>query len=311
MTTDEYIYMNKRSYFIIIIILIIVIVFTSSVYTFYQSPTNESMEKIKIVVTIVPQAEFVEKIGGDLVSVTILVPPGASPHTYEPTPSQMKDVAQADMYAIVGSGIEFELVWMQKIIETNPQMLLVDCSQDIHLIDTTNSHEFKEHEDEHRGKDPHIWLSPRNAIIIVENIYRGFITLDPDNREYYSQNKDSYIEILEELDRDLVETFSNLKIKKFMVYHPSWGYFAYDYNLEQIPIEEEGKLPTPEGIAHLIDQAKEHNIKVIFATPEFETKTAETIANEIGGSVILISPLSKDYIINLTEISEEITKSLQ
>jgi zinc transport system substrate-binding protein len=161
------------------------------------------------------------------------------------------------------------------------------------------------------GKDPHIWLSPRNVVVMIESIYEGLVKLDRDNKDYYEQNKESYIDALQRLDRRLSSTFSGLSVKKFLVYHPAWGYLAHDYGLEQIPIEEEGKAPTPVGLANLVDQAKENNIKVIFATPEFETKTAEMIANEIGGSVILISPLAEDYIENLTIISEEIVKSLQ
>lgn len=297
-------------------VLISIIFASLTFYTLSNTPNVESNEKIKVIVTLVPQVEFVERIGGDKVSVTVLVPPGASPHTYEPTPSQMQEITQANMYVKMGSGIEFELTWLDKILETNPNMLIVDCSFGIQLIDINDSHkndlmEQNEYDHESVGKDPHIWLSPRNVAVMVESIYVGLVKLDRDNRDYYEQNKDSYIDALQSLDRRLSSTFSGLSVKKFLVYHPAWGYLAHDYGLEQIPIEEEGKAPTPIGLANLVDQAKENNIKVIFATPEFETKTAEMIANEIGGSVILISPLAEDYIENLTIISEEIVKSLQ
>lgn len=284
---------------------------------FYFYPSKDSItepdKKIGVIVTIVPQAEFVEKIGADKVSVVILVPPGASPHTYEPTPSQMQKVAKAKIYAKVGSGIEFELAWMDKIIATNPDMLIIDCSESIELIDITShydEHELETHENQHFGKDPHIWTSPRNAKIMVENICNGLNEIDPSNKKYYTQNKDAYINDLEETNRKLSNSFSGLKVRKFMVYHPTWGYLAKDYELEQIPIEEEGKEPNPDGIAYLIDQAKENNIKVIFATPEFQTDIAETIADEIDGTVVLASPLEKDYISMLTKISDEIARSL-
>jgi zinc transport system substrate-binding protein len=236
-----------------------------------------------------------------------MVPPGANPHTYEPRPSQMKEVALAQMYAKVGTGLDFELVWMPKIIETNPNMLVVDSSKGIQLIEMV----AQNNEDQLGGKDPHIWLSPKRAIIMVENMYEGLVKIDPDNKEYYAKNKDVYIDSLKELDRTIMQTFSGLKTKKFMVYHDSWGYLAYDYGLEQIPIKKEGKDPTPEGIANLIDQARENNITIIFASPEFETQTAKTIAKEIDGSVIMISPLAKDYINNLKRMSDEISKSLK
>ena len=300
----------------ILAITILTVLILGIMYYFHHPSTSNSKGKLSITVTILPQSEFVEKVGGDQISTIVLVPPGANPHTYEPTPSQMEQIAQADMYAKVGTPIEFELTWMEKIIETNPNMLIIDCSQGIDLIDMISpNHEYPddtlEHIEESLGKDPHIWLSPKNAITMVENIYQGIITIDPNNKEYYSKNKQTYIQELKDIDTELNDTFSDLPTKKFLVYHPSWGYLAHDYGLEQIPIEKEGKEPTPEGITHLIDQAKRDGITVIFATPEFETRTAQTVAEEIGGSVVLISPLEKEYITNLRQISIEIAKSLR
>ncbi|MCW4042442.1 MAG: zinc ABC transporter substrate-binding protein, partial [Candidatus Bathyarchaeota archaeon] len=285
--------MNRINY--IAIIFTIIVIIAVGLLSLYQSSDLDYVEKPRVVVTILPQAEFIEKIAGDKVSITTMVPPGASPHTYEPRPSQMKEVAEAKMYAKVGTGLDFELVWMPKIIETNPNMLIVDSSEGIQLI------EMGAHDNEYQlgGKDPHVWLSPKKAIIMVENLYEGLVKIDPDNKEYYAKNKDVYIDSLKELDNTIMQTFSGLKTKKFMVYHASWGYLAYDYDLEQIPIEKEGKKPTPEGIATLIDQARENNVTIIFASPEFEIQTAKTIAEEIDGTVILISPLAKDYIENL------------
>lgn len=296
--------MNRINY--IAIIFTIIVIIAVGLLSLYQSSDLDYVEKPRVVVTILPQAEFIEKIAGDKVSITTMVPPGASPHTYEPRPSQMIEVAEAEMFAKVGTGLDFELVWMPKIIETNPNMLIVDSSEGIQLI------EMGAHDNEYQlgGKDPHVWLSPKKAIIMVENLYEGLVKIDPDNKEYYTKNKDVYINSLKELDSTIMQTFSGLKTKKFMVYHDSWGYLAYDYGLEQIPIQKEGKEPTPEGIATLIDQARENNITIIFASPEFEIQTAKTISEEIDGTVILISPLAKDYIENLKRMSDEISKSL-
>lgn len=296
--------MNRINY--IAIIFTIIVIIAVGLLSLYQSSDLDYVEKPRVVVTILPQAEFIEKIAGDKVSITTMVPPGASPHTYEPRPSQMIEVAEAEMFAKVGTGLDFELVWMPKIIETNPNILIVNSSEGIHLI------EMGAHDNEYPlgGKDPHVWLSPKKAIIMVENLYEGLVKIDPDNKEYYTKNKDVYINSLKELDSTIMQTFSGLKTKKFMVYHDSWGYLAYDYGLEQIPIQKEGKEPTPEGIATLIDQARENNITIIFASPEFEIQTAKTISEEIDGTVILISPLAKDYIENLKRMSDEISKSL-
>lgn len=259
----------------------------------------EESELIHVVVTILPQAEFTEKVGGDRVLITVMVPPGASPHTYEPTPHQLVDVSKAAMYFQVGSGVEFELVWMDKLIDTNKDMVVVDCSEGIELIHT--GHEPGE---EHERYDPHIWLSLKNAQIMVENIYKGLVQVDPAHQEYYAKNKDLYIQELDNLDKEVFQALSGKKNRKIMVYHPSWAYFCRDYGLEQIPIEKEGKEPTPQGIAHVIEQAKAYGITIIFASPQFNSESAQVVAREIGGKVVLIDPLAENYLENLKKVAE-------
>lgn len=292
--------MGKR--LLLLVGTLIAILLVGAVYFYSASRTEEEAgeEKLGVVVTIPPQAEFVEEIGGDKVGVTVMVPPGASPHTYEPKASQLRKVGEAEMYAKVGSGVEFELTWTDKIIDTNKDMLVVDCSRGVTLIEAGNQHEENY---EHNGADPHIWLSPINVKIMVENIYKGLAQIDPDNGAYYQRNKLVYLEKLDKLDRVIAQTLSGKQNQKILVYHPAWAYFAKDYNLEQIPIEKEGKEPTPQGIANLIKQAKDNNITIIFASPEFSTKSAEVIANEIGGEVVLLSSLEKNYLENLRKVA--------
>ena len=251
--------------------------------------------KIVVAVTIPPEQEFVERVGGDHVRVILLVPPGADPHTYEPPPGVIADLAGADIYAVVGSGIEFELAWKEKIAAMNPGMLIVDCSRGIDLISTG--------EEDHSGTDPHIWLSPGNAKVMVENICQGLIEVDPANADEYRRNADAYQGELDALDREIAGALAESGVEKIMVYHPSWAYFARDYGLEEIPIENEGKEPSPRGIEHLIKQAKEEHITVIFASPEYSTRSAEVIADEIGGTVVLVSPLAKDYLANMRHVA--------
>ncbi len=294
-----------------------------------EKPKENVSEKIIIAVTILPQTEFVKKIGGDKVNVIVMVPPGASPHTYEPTPGQMKELSNAKIYAKVGSGVEFEIGWMNKLIDVNKKMFVVDCSEGIELIEMEHkhtheneedghehheheedghTHEHEEQEHQHGGKDPHIWLSPKNAKIMAENIYAGLIKIDPDNREYYKKNKDSYLAELDKVDGEISNNLANLENRKILVYHPAWGYFCRDYNLTQIPVEKEGKEPTLQGIANLIKQAKENNITIIFASPQFSTKSAEVILKEINGKVVLINPLSGNYTANLYEVADMFSK---
>ncbi|MBU7024316.1 MAG: zinc ABC transporter substrate-binding protein, partial [Theionarchaea archaeon] len=232
--------------------------------------------KIGVIVSILPQAEFAEKIGGDRVDVTVMIPPGASPHSYEPAPSQLAQVSKAALYCEVGSGIEFELAWMDRITSMNKDMVIIDCSKGIELISGDPDRE------DQGGTDPHIWLSPRNAATMVENIYQGLVEVDPDSTDYYTENEERYLQELETLDREIRESLPE-SLTTIMVYHPSWGYFCREYGLEQIPIEREGKEPTPQDIVHLIDLARKEHITVIFVSPQVNAQPAEVIAREIGG----------------------------
>jgi zinc transport system substrate-binding protein len=232
-----------------------------------------------------------------------MVPPGADPHTTELTPSKMTEVAEAKMYAKVGSGIEFELSYMDKIEAVNKNMLVVDCSKGIELVTSVDPNE--------PGMDPHIWVSPLNAKIMVQNICDGLVQVDPANKDYYEQNRDAYLQKLDSLDQEIRSSLANIKNRAFIVLHPSWGYFAKDYDLEQIPIEIGGKEPSAQDITRIIDEAKQRNIKIIFASPQFNPQMAEVIANEIGGKVVLIDPLAKDYIDNLRMVLDEMVQAME
>lgn len=272
---------------------------------------SQRVEKIGVVVTILPQADFVQNVGGEKVDITVMVPPGADPHTYELTPSQMVKVSKAKIYAKVGSGVEFELAWMDKIIAQNKAMLVTDCSKGIQMREIEEYHHDEDNGEHHQGEDPHIWLSPKNAKLMVGNICSGLIQVDPQNEVYYTRNRDEYLAKLDALDKDIQEGLSGLRNRRFIVFHPAWGYFAKDYNLEQIPIEIGGKEPSAKDIANLIQKAGEQNIKIIFASPEFNPRSAEVIAKEIGGRVVFIDPLAKDYINNMRLVLNELVQAME
>jgi len=276
----------------VIILLIAVILGNGCIDRTPEQQTNQDM--IVVIVSILPQADFVEHVGGDNVKVIVMIPPGASPATYEPTAGQLKAVSSAGMYAKVGSGLPFEEVWLDKISSTNPDMLVVDTSEGVDLI----------------TGDPHIWLSPRSVMVQVGNIYRGLAQVDPENEGHYYQNKEQYLHDLEELDHEINESLSGFDKRTFMVFHPSWSYFARDYNLTMMAVEIEGKEPSLGDMADLIRTAKENNIKIIFVQPQFSTRSAEVIATEIGGSVVPVDPLARDYITNLRQVADELTQSL-
>ncbi|MFC1839525.1 metal ABC transporter solute-binding protein, Zn/Mn family [Thermodesulfobacteriota bacterium] len=264
-------------------------------------------KRIKVVTTIPPVAFFIENIGSEKVEIETLIPPWGNPHTYEPTHKQMNILSKADLFVKAGSGIEFELLWMKRLIALNKKMTVCDSSESIHLIDIPdNEHEGKGDEDHHNYhyKDPHIWLSPDNAVMMSQNILRAIIDIDPSSTEYYEKNFTKLVNNLLSLKKDINKRLKNIKNRQFYIFHPAWGYFARDFNLLQIPVEYSGKEPTPARMARLIKRAKQENIRVIFTSPQFSKKSAEVIANEIDGSVVFIDPMAGDYLNNLEHIAQ-------
>ena len=278
-------------------------------------PPEVTEEKLDITVSILPQAYFVKKIGGDRFSVNVMVQPGAEPATYEPKPQQLKALSEAEAY--ISIGVPFEKAWMDKIKAANPNMMIIDSTKGIQKMEMVahHHHEGEEHEEEQEKDeetlDPHIWLSPQLVKVLSENIYQGLVQLDPTQKEEYKQNLDQFKAEIEQLDQTIKQNLAGIKNRKFIVFHPAWGYFASEYNLEQVPIEVGGQEPSASELAELIQEAKEENIKVIFAQPEFSSKDAQTIAREIGGKVLLITPLAPDWSDNLLKVSQTFAEVLK
>lgn len=265
---------------------------------------REATDQIKVATTIIPLGEFVHAVGGDRVSVTVLVPPGAEPHTFEPSPSQIRKVADADIYVENGAGLES---WMVSILNVNPSMLVVDTSRGVSLINGTGEIAGGGG----RAVDNHIWLSPRDALIQVRNICDGLTRADPAGKDYYANNTDNYIINLKELDAYLNSTFTGTKKKKFVVLHPAWTYFARDYGLTQIAIDVEEKEPGPKYLTEVVNTALANNITTVFVEPQYNPKMAEVISKEINGKVVSIDDLAPNYIENLKSVGEKIAESLR
>lgn len=275
---------------------------------------TENAAEVRAATTIIPLGEFVKAVGGDRVGVSVLVPPGAEPHTFEPSPSQIRQIADADIYVKNGLGLES---WMDNILKVNPKMVVVDSSKGVSLIADTNETDKGETDSDKAASagrtgavDMHIWLSPRRAMIQVQNICDGLIEVDPARRDYYINNRDSYIAKLRELDAYLNSTFAGTKKKKFIVLHPAWIYFASDYGLEQIAIEVEEKEPGPRYLAEIVNHARENNITTVFVEPQYNPKMAEVISKEIDGKVVSIDDLAPNYIDNMKSVGEKIAESL-
>jgi zinc transport system substrate-binding protein len=276
---------------------------------------------LKVFVSILPQKYFVEKIGGDFVEVAVMVHPGASPATYEPKPKQMVALAKSDVYFAVG--VPFETTWLQKIVATNPKMHIVYTQAGIakramkshHAQQEESKYRYGETEHgqgHHMGKDPHVWLSPPLVMQQARNILNGLETLDPTHRALYQANYKSFIVELVDLDLELKRLFQTTADKsEFMVFHPSWGYFAHAYGLEQVPIEIEGKKPKPAQLQYLIQYAKDHGIEVIFVQPQFSWQAAQTIAQATAAQIVVVDPLAPDWAENLRQIAVKLSPALR
>lgn len=275
----------------------VLLLFTLLFSTFlYAKPT--------VTVSIVPQKYFVEQIAKELLHVNVMVSPGSSPHTYEPKPSQMKELANSDAYFSIGDG--FEKAWLPKFKSTHPKLLIVDTIQGLEKIPMAeHHHEEKAHQhDEHGTPDPHVWLDPISVKIQAKNIYDALVKLYPLHVKALTQNYEAFNASLDTLDATIQNKLSNVKNRKFIIFHPSFGYFAKRYNLEQIAIEVSGKEPKPKELAKIIEEAKEENVKVIFVSPQFSQKSAQTIATQINGKVLTINPLAYEWPENMLSVAE-------
>lgn len=267
-----------------------------------------------VAVSILPQKYFVQKIAGDLLNTTVMVPPGANPATYEPTPQQMVRLTKSKLYFAVG--VPFETVWLPRFKRLNSKMAIIHTQAGIHKIPMkAHLHEpGQTHGSRVHGgiKDPHIWLSPPLVMLQARNILEGVLKIDPKNRETYETNYKNFIQELVALDLGLMNRFrKNTLNRRFMVYHPAWGYFARAYGLRQIPIEMEGKNPTPKELQALIDMARKLDIRVIFVQTQFPTKSADAIARAIGGRVMTANPLAENWAENLKQMAASFSAALK
>ena len=240
-----------------------------------------------------------------------MVGPGDNPHTYEPKPDQLKTLSDAAVY--FATGVEFEDVWMQRIAGANRAMRVVDTTVGIERLPMAAHQDEGEETDGGQtegGLDPHVWTSPRLAAQQARVMAAALAELDPAHAADYAANLAALEADIAALDAELRATLAGVQGRKFMVFHPSWGYFARDYGLEQIAVEVGGQEPSAQELAALITTARAEGIRVIFAQPEFSTTDAETIAREIGGEVLLISPLAENWLDNQRAVADAFSSAL-
>lgn len=277
-------------------------------------------EKISVFVSIPPQKYFVESIGGPHVDVSVMVAPGQVPETFEPGPAQMKRLAAAKIY--FAAGVPFESVWLQKFSAVNPGMTIVHTDARIEKKPILRHEEqgeiskikkpvFHHNRHDHGATDPHIWLSPPLVMIQARHILAGLIQASPGLQAEFEANYRSFIEQLTDLDAELRQLFADHASGLFLVFHPSWGYFADAYGLRQVSIEIEGKEPKAKDIRALIVYARDTGIRTIFIQPQFSTRQAEIIAAEIKGSLVHADPLAENWKENIRSVASALKKALR
>lgn len=261
--------------------------------------------KLQVAVSIVPQETFVKKIAGDLIDVVVMIPPGYSPANYEPSPKHMARFDASSIYFTVDVAAE------EQILDSvhNDKMAIIDLADVVddlyparYFEEDAEEDEEDDHDHDHEGRDPHMWLSPKRAIVMIESMKASLIELDPSHAAIYEENAQAYIKEIQQVDAEFKALFSELTEKTFLIYHPSYGYFADDYDLEMVSIEKEGKEATIRGIEEVIELALDKDIKVVFYQEEFDGQQAEIVAKEIGGTTIKVAPLSGDYLSELHNI---------
>ena len=265
-----------------------------------------------VMVSIPPQEYFVERIAGGRVEVDAALPPGASPATYEPGPAEMRQVAEADLYLSIG--VPFESAWLPRLESANPDLPVVATHRGVDLrpIDRYGTHADGEehgHGHGHGSPDPHIWLSPELVRVQADTIAAALTRLDPEGDSAYAANLASFGGEIDSLQAGIRAVLEAARGDTFVVFHPSWGYFADEFDLYQLPIEVQGQEPAPSELARLVEAAERLSDPVVLVAPQFSRRSAQTLAGEIGARMEEADPLARDWASNLQAVARRIAGS--
>ena len=264
-------------------------------------------ERLRVTVSVLPQVWLVEAIAGDRVEVDVLLAPGESPETYQPTDAQVSSLMRSTLFIRLGVPFE-EGRWFQALAHSD-RLTIVDSSQGIERRAITGG--------EHRsavgraGKDPHIWLSPKLTIVQARTVARALAEIDPEHRADYDRRLLAVIKELEHLDRTLHQRLDPHRGRAFLVFHPSWGYFADEYGLRQIAIELDGKQPTDRELTAIHEAARRDDIHTVFVQPQISGRAAQAVADAIGAKLEIIDPLGADLPVNLLQVADLLAESFR
>lgn len=256
---------------------------------------NNETENV-VTVSITPQKYFAEQLLPDGYKVNVMVPPGSSPATYEPTPRQLQLLSKSAAYVRIGA-IEFEEVWMDKIKDNNP---------DLEIIYSDKSVDYMK---EGQERDPHIWTSPQRVKILVSNMAEKFKPLFPEDAATIESNREQLMQRIDEVDKTIRNQLKPYRGQAFIIYHPALAYFANDYQLEQIAIEHHGKEPSAHDMEHIMKKGKNMNIRTVFIQKQFDRQSAVTIAEELDAKVVTVNPLSEKWDEAMLDIATKLESS--
>jgi len=252
--------------------------------------------KIDITVSVPPQAYFVERIGGNHVSTHIMIPGAANPDTYEPTPRQLINLSNSRMYVKVGAPtFPFENKYLSAFLDRNPRLTVIDASAGMKF----------------RTGDPHVWTSPAPVRIIAANIAQALSIHDPSHKEEYERNLTEFLAEIDRLDQWIRKSLKGKSGYSFMIYHPAWGYFADEYNIVQLAIEEEGKPGNAAHIRQMIDLARKKGIRDVLVQKGFDARNARAVAAELGGKIVETDPLARNWPQGLKALTGTLTNVLR
>ena len=269
---------------------------------------------LEVFVSILPQKYFVERVGGDAVKVGVMVRPGENPATYDPTPQQMVAITRARAYFRIG--VAFEDAWLPRMQAANAAMRIVDTRSGIALqpmaarVPARGQAGSRDRQPT-STLDPHIWTSPPLVKQQAATVRDALVALMPDQRVRFEQGYARFAADLDALDAEIHQTLAGKQDRRFMVFHPAWGYFASSYGLQQIPIEIEGKEPGPQALARLIEAARRDDVKVVFVQAQFSRTSAEAVARSIGGEVVQIDPLAEDFLANTRAVARALAGGMR
>ena len=297
----------------------LILVILSFLFTVSCTSKQTDVKKggvLKVTVSILPQKFIVEQIGKEKVSVNVMVPPAASPETYEPEPKKMMELKESSVYFLIG--MPFESSSFEKIKDEYKNVIFLKMQERIKLKGSNSAHGGHDHHHHHHEeglpcdehKDPHIWLDPAHLIILSENTAAGLIKADPDNREFYVRNLTALKREIHILHDELVDIFKDSRGKSFVVYHPAWGYFAERFGIKQVAIETEGKEPSASEMAKQIDFIKKNGVKHIFSQPSSPETVINSISSQTSTKIIIIDPLKENVLENIKESANAVKEGL-